>query len=118
MADLPLVIVLAVGGATVGGPEALRLLHDIAGRNPAADVIIAVFLIGAITALILGTMLLARYIRVADANEDAALDPCTARFAKVTLAVSLAVVVFVAACLLAVPGRERGHGGAARSCSA
>ncbi|GJN00647.1 hypothetical protein PR202_ga17843 [Eleusine coracana subsp. coracana] len=118
MADLPvqLVIVLALGGAVVGGPEALRLLLDVTGRSLAADVMIAVFLIFAVTALVLGTMLLARYVSVAETNDAAPLQPGTARLAMVTLAVALAVVVFVAACLVAIP--SGGLGGAARSCSA
>lgn len=110
MADLSLVIVLALGAATIGGPEALVLLLDVAGGNPATDIIIAVFLICVITALVLGNMLLARYIRVADVNDAAAVDPGTARFARVTLAVALAVAIFVAACLLAVPYVPAGAG--------
>lgn len=108
MADLPLVIAVALGGAAVGGPEALILLLDVAGRYPAADVIIVFFLSCATTSFVLGTMLLARYMRVAVANDAAALEPGTARFAKVTLAVGLAVVIIVAACLLAIPSVPAG----------
>ncbi|TVU00279.1 hypothetical protein EJB05_54300, partial [Eragrostis curvula] len=120
MADIPLIIVLALGGAAVGGPEALFLLLAVAGQGPAADIIIVLFLICAMTAVLLGTMLLARFIRAAVANDVAALlAPGTERFARLTLAVALAVVVFVSACLLAIPaGLEREVGGAARSCSA
>jgi len=61
MADLPPVaIVLAVGGAVVGGPEALRLLLALEGRTAATDVTVCAFLFCAFTALLLGTLLLAR----------------------------------------------------------
>ncbi|KAL6606822.1 hypothetical protein ACP70R_042475 [Stipagrostis hirtigluma subsp. patula] len=117
MADVPLAIVLAVGGAAAGGPEALGVLLGLAGRSAAADVAICVFLICAATVPVLGTMLLVRYLRVAG---NAA--PATERFARMTLAVALAVVLFVTACLLAapaIPARRGGEAaGAARFCYA
>jgi hypothetical protein len=114
-ADLPLAIVLALGAAAAGGPEAVALLLHVAGRSPAADVLLALFLISAHAALVLGTMLLALYVRVADA---APLRPATARFARVTLAVAVAVMLFVSACLLTLPFVPAGVGGAASTCTA
>ncbi|TVU12184.1 hypothetical protein EJB05_45817 [Eragrostis curvula] len=69
MADLPVIIVLALGGAAAGGPEALVLLLDVAGKSPAVDIVVVLFLICAMTAVLLGTMLLARFIRAAVAND-------------------------------------------------
>ncbi|CAL5046605.1 unnamed protein product [Urochloa decumbens] len=115
-------IVLGVGGAAVGGPEALRILRAVAGRSAAADVAICVLLICSFTALVLGNLLLARFLREARRNARAAA-PATERFAKMTAAVALAAMFFITATLLAVPAMpaRRGNaaaGGAARSCSA
>ncbi|CAN6221766.1 unnamed protein product [Urochloa humidicola] len=118
-------IVLGVGGAAVGGAQVLRLLMAVAGRSAAADVAICVFLICAFTALVLGTMLLARFFRDARRRRNAgahAPAPGTESFANMTLAVALAAIFFITATLLAAPavpaGRRNTAGGAARSCSA
>lgn len=102
-------IVLAVGGAAAGGPEALRLLLALAGHSPIADVVACVFIIFSVTAPVLGTMLLARYFRVArNAAGAAPPAPATERFALVTLTVALAVVLLVTACLVVLPSIPAG----------
>jgi len=119
MAGLPPVaIVLAVGGSVVGGPEALRLLLALEGRTAAADVAICVFLFCAFTALLLGTLLLARFFR--DAHPGAgAPPPGTERFARLTLTVALAVMFVITSCLLVVPSNLAGTGrGGVCSCAA
>ena len=121
MADLPPVaIVLAVGGAVVGGPEALRLLLALEGRTAATDVTVCAFLFCAFTALLLGTLLLARFFRDAHPGAGApARAPGTERFARMTLAVAFAVLFLVTSCLLVVPSNLAGTGvGGVRSCSA
>ncbi|KAF0903774.1 hypothetical protein E2562_029882 [Oryza meyeriana var. granulata] len=100
-------IVVAMGAGALGVPDALRLLLDFAGRSPLVDILIAVFVIAAFTAPALGTMLLARFFRKTRAETGAGggatgaavADP----FAKMTLAVSLAVAVLVSASLLVLP---------------
>ncbi|CAN6202186.1 unnamed protein product [Urochloa humidicola] len=92
-------ILLGVGGAVVGGPEALRLLMAVAGRSAAADVTISAFLVCTFTALVLGNLLLAHFFRDARRNAGAA-----ERFAKMTAAAALAAMFFIAATLLAAPG--------------
>ena len=114
-------IVLGVGGAAAGGPEAVRLLLTAAaGRGAAVDVAVSAFLVCAFTALVLGNLLLARFFRDAPRNAGAA--PGTQLFAKMTAAVALASMFFVTACLLAIPsipsGRRNAGGGAERSCRA
>ncbi|CAN6214679.1 unnamed protein product [Urochloa humidicola] len=118
-------IVLGVGGAAVGGPEALYLLLAVAGRSAAADVAVCAFLICAFTALVLGNMLLARFFRDARRrrNAEAHAPPRgTERFANMTAAVALAAMFFITASLLAAPAmparRGDAAGGAAPSCSA
>uniref|UniRef100_A0A0E0L913 Uncharacterized protein n=1 Tax=Oryza punctata TaxID=4537 RepID=A0A0E0L913_ORYPU len=98
-ADLVTAIVFALAAATLGGPEALRLLLDLAGKNPAADVAIFVGVICAVTSAVLGAMLLVRFIRVAGSAPDRA----TERFARVTLTVAVAAIFLVAVCLVAAP---------------
>ncbi|PUZ61785.1 hypothetical protein GQ55_4G305300 [Panicum hallii var. hallii] len=119
MADrVRMAIVLGVGGAAAGGPEALRLLLAVAGRSAAADVATSAFLICAFTALVLGNLLLARFLRDARRNAEAhAPAPGTERFAKMTAAAALAAMFVVTACLLALPSIPA-PGGAARSCLA
>ena len=123
MADrVRMAIVLGVGGAAAGVPEAVRLLLAVAGRSAAADVAACALLICAFTALVLGNLLLARFFRDAPRNAGAA--PGTQLFAKMTAAVALASMFFVTACLLAAPsipagrGNAGGGGGAERSCPA
>uniref|UniRef100_A0A0E0A6D7 Uncharacterized protein n=1 Tax=Oryza glumipatula TaxID=40148 RepID=A0A0E0A6D7_9ORYZ len=97
--DIVTAIVFALAAAVLGGPEALRLLQDVAGKNPAADVAIIVGAICAVTSAVLGAMLLVRFIRVAGDAPDRA----TERFARVTLTVAFAAIFLVAGCLLAAP---------------
>ncbi|CAL5051636.1 unnamed protein product [Urochloa decumbens] len=121
-------IVLGVGGAAVGGPEALRLMMGVSGRSAAADVAVCVFLVCAFTALVLGNLLLILFFRDARRRNAGAAAPApalaTERFPKVTAATALAAMLFVTASLLlivgpAVPaGCGNAVGGAARSCSA
>ena len=128
MADrVRMAIVLGVGGAAAGVPEAVRLLLAVAGRSAAADVAACALLICAFTALVLGNLLLARFFRDARAPRNAGAAPAapgTQLFAKMTAAVALASMFFVTACLLAAPsipagrGNAGGGGGAERSCPA
>uniref|UniRef100_A0A0E0L914 Uncharacterized protein n=1 Tax=Oryza punctata TaxID=4537 RepID=A0A0E0L914_ORYPU len=118
--DLAMAIVLSLGCAVVGGPEVLRILLGLSGRSPVDDIAICVFVLGAVAAPVLGTMLLARYIRVVGgaAPRAPAMDP----FARVTVAVAVAVAFTVAACLLLVPsadsaGRDPDYG-ATHACAA
>ncbi|CAL5046604.1 unnamed protein product [Urochloa decumbens] len=117
-------IVLGVGGAAVGGPEALRLMMAVSGRSAAADVAVCVFLVCAFTALVLGNLLLVLFFRDARRRNAgvAAPGPATERFARVTAAAALAAMFFVTASLLVGPAVPAGcgnaAGGAARSCSA
>ncbi|XP_015694015.1 uncharacterized protein LOC102709373 [Oryza brachyantha] len=97
--DLVTAIVFALAATALGGPEALRLLRDLAGRNPVADVAMLVGVMCAATAPVLGAMLLVRYIRVA----GNAPDPFTRLFARVTLTVAAAAIFLVAVWLVAVP---------------
>uniref|UniRef100_A0A0E0L915 Uncharacterized protein n=1 Tax=Oryza punctata TaxID=4537 RepID=A0A0E0L915_ORYPU len=105
-------IVMAMGAGALGGPDALRLLLACAGRSPHVDILIAVFVIAAVTAPALGTMLLARFFRKPTAGAGAGGGGTGAAvddpFAKMTLAVALAVaatlfVSLAAVCFLLVP---------------
>lgn len=102
--DLVMAIVLSLGCAVAGGPEALRILLGLSGRSPVADIAICVFLICAATAPVLGTVLLARYFRAAGKADGVGGAPAPAvdPFARVTVAVALAVALVVAACLILV----------------
>lgn len=100
---VPQAIVLALGAGALGGPDALRLLLQFAGRiSPAVDLAICVVVISLLTAPLLGTILLARFVRKAGPSGGAA--PATDLFAQVTAAVSAGAAFLVTACLLAVPG--------------
>uniref|UniRef100_J3MC50 Uncharacterized protein n=1 Tax=Oryza brachyantha TaxID=4533 RepID=J3MC50_ORYBR len=93
---------VAIGGGAVGGPEALRLLLTVAGRSPLLDIGIVLFVVAAVTAPALGTMLLARFFRKPPGARRASGRGAVAAdgFAMVTLVISLAVVFTVTACLL------------------
>ncbi|CAN6202181.1 unnamed protein product [Urochloa humidicola] len=105
---VPAIAVLALGAGALGGPDALRLLMELAGRNrnPAFDIGIVVFLISMFAAQLLGTLLLARYVRKAPpaggvgGRGAPAADP----FACITLLLSLAAASLVTACLVLVSG--------------
>ncbi|XP_040380811.1 uncharacterized protein LOC121054677 [Oryza brachyantha] len=111
-------IVVAMGAGALGGPDALRLLVAFAGRSPAVDIAIVVFVIAAVTAPALGTVLLARFFRKARAGGGAgrrATWPTVADpFAKMTQAVSLAVAVLVSDSLLLLPPFQSGDLGPLR----
>lgn len=122
--DLVPAIVLSLGAAAAGGPDALHMLLGFAGKTPLVDIAICFFLVGAATASVLGTMLLARYFRVARnaAGAGGAAPPTLATecFAKIIVTVALAVIFLVTACLLVVPFAVAGGDldGANYSCSA
>uniref|UniRef100_A0A0A9CID5 Uncharacterized protein n=1 Tax=Arundo donax TaxID=35708 RepID=A0A0A9CID5_ARUDO len=90
-------IVLALGAAAAGGLEALGLLLTFVGRDAVADIIVGVFVVGACTASVLGTMLLSRFFGVAVNAAPRPPAPGTELFARITLAVALAVLFFVTA---------------------
>ncbi|KAL6861194.1 hypothetical protein ACP4OV_016894 [Aristida adscensionis] len=99
-------IILAVGAAALGGPDALRVLLAVAGKNPAVDVAICAFAIAAATSTVLGTVLLARFLRRLAAARNAAGDapPAAAELLpRMVRMVAVAVAVVIAACLLAAP---------------
>ncbi|CAD6339937.1 unnamed protein product [Miscanthus lutarioriparius] len=101
---VPRIIVLALGAGTLGFPDALCVLLDIAGRrSPLTDIAICIFAMAVVTAQALGAMLLARFVRKARAGGHAP-PPRTDRFAQVTLVVSLVVAFLVSACLLVASG--------------
>uniref|UniRef100_A0A0E0L910 Uncharacterized protein n=1 Tax=Oryza punctata TaxID=4537 RepID=A0A0E0L910_ORYPU len=106
MADvIPMIIVLAMGSGALGGPEALRLLLTFAGRSPLVDIGIVVFVIAALTAPALGTMLLACFYRTPLAARGGPIGAAAAAdlLSKMTLAVSLAVALLVSASRRAPP---------------
>lgn len=75
------IVLLAVGGAAAGGPEAIRLFRTVtAGGGAIADIVLCAFLIFACAGLLLGiTLLLARFLDAArtTAAEAPAPDPDT-----------------------------------------
>ncbi|CAL5046628.1 unnamed protein product [Urochloa decumbens] len=75
---VPEIVVLALGAGVLGGPDALRLLIALAGRNPAVDIGM-------------------RSRRVPRA-------PATDPFTRITLLLSLAAAVLITACLVLVSG--------------
>ncbi|CAN6178901.1 unnamed protein product [Urochloa humidicola] len=115
---VPAIVVLALGAGALGGPDALRLLIEIAGPNPAFDIGIIVFLISMFAVQLLGTLLLARYVRkpppagvAAAARRGAPRAPVADCFARITLVMSLAAAALVTACHVLVSG---GPGSVAR----
>uniref|UniRef100_A0A0E0HM96 Uncharacterized protein n=1 Tax=Oryza nivara TaxID=4536 RepID=A0A0E0HM96_ORYNI len=106
---VPMIIVLAMGGGALGGPEALRLLLTFAGRSPLVDIGIVVFVIAALTAPALGTMLLACFYRTPRGARGAAAAAAADLLAKMTLAVSMAVALLVSASLLVLPLFQSGN---------
>lgn len=105
---VPMIIVLAMGGGALGGPEALRLLLTFAGRSPLVDIGIVVFVIAALAAPALGTMLLACFYRTPRGARGAAAAAADL-LAKMTLAVSMAVALLVSASLLVLPLFQSGN---------
>uniref|UniRef100_A0A0E0L912 Uncharacterized protein n=1 Tax=Oryza punctata TaxID=4537 RepID=A0A0E0L912_ORYPU len=108
---VPMIIVLAMGGGALGGPEALRLLLTFAGHSPLVDIGIVVFIIAALTAPALGTMLLACFYRTPRAARGGPTGAAAAAdlLSKMTLAVSLAVALLVSASLLVLPLFQSGN---------
>jgi|UniRef100_A0A0E0PUR7 hypothetical protein len=112
---VPMIIVLAMGGGVLGGPEALRLLFTFAGRSPLVDIGIVVFVIAALAAPALGTMLLACFYRTPRAARGSPIGAARAAaaaadlLAKMTLAVSMAVALLVSASLLVLPLFQSGN---------
>uniref|UniRef100_A0A0E0A6D6 Uncharacterized protein n=1 Tax=Oryza glumipatula TaxID=40148 RepID=A0A0E0A6D6_9ORYZ len=107
---VPMIIVLAMGGGALGGPEALRLLLTFAGRSPLVDIGIVVFVIAALAAPALGTMLLACFYRTPRAARGGPIGAARADLlAKMTLAVSLVVALLVSASLLVLPVFQSGN---------
>lgn len=105
-------IVVAMGAGALGGPDALRLLLGFAGRSPLVDILVVVFVIAAVTAPALGTILLARFFRKPRAGAGGTGAAVDDPFAKMTLAVSLAVAVLVSATLILLPLFQSGGLGA------
>ncbi|CAO1947774.1 unnamed protein product [Urochloa humidicola] len=109
---VPAIAVLALGAGALGGPHALQLLMiELAGRNPAFDIGIIVFLISMFAVQLLGTLLLARYVRkpppagvAASARRRAPRAPVADYFARITLLMSLAAAALVTACHVLVSG--------------
>ncbi|KAG2610169.1 uncharacterized protein LOC120702930 [Panicum virgatum] len=97
----PRTTVLALGAGALGGPDALRLLLETAGRSPLHDILTCVLAMAALTAHVLGTTLLVRFVRKARAGGGA---PATDLFARVTATVSVGAALLVTACLLAGSG--------------
>lgn len=100
------IIVLALGAAALGGPEALRLLLVLAGQSPVVDIAICVLVLAMVTAQLLGVAQLARFVRKprAAAGRGARRELAMDLFAKTTLTVSVGVAFVVTACLVAAPG--------------
>ncbi|CAN6208349.1 unnamed protein product [Urochloa humidicola] len=101
---VPRIVVLALGAGALGGPEALRLLIELAGRNPAVDIGICVFVFTIFTAHLLGTVMLARYVHTPPKPGGAGGAPATDPFACIALLMSLAAASLVTACLVVVSG--------------
>ncbi|CAL5051659.1 unnamed protein product [Urochloa decumbens] len=103
-------IIIALGAGALGGPDALRLLMELARRNPAIDIGIIVFLISMFAVQLLGTLRLARYVRKAPPAEGTGAErgapraPAADYFARITLVLSLAAASLVTACLVLVSG--------------
>ncbi|XP_066372470.1 uncharacterized protein [Miscanthus floridulus] len=115
-APLPTTIILALGAAALGGPDALRVLLEFTGRSPCLDVAICLFVMFMVTAYLLGAALLVRFVldaRPGDAaggggaqrHGAAAATDC---LAQVSLLVSVCLGFVVAACLVALPSVPSG----------
>jgi hypothetical protein len=113
-APLPTIIILALGAAALGGPDALRVLLEFTGQNPCLDIAICIFLMFMVTAYLLGAVLLVRFVRDARPGDAAgagggahqghgAAATATDCLAQVSLLVSVCAGFLVAACLIALP---------------
>ena len=118
-APLPTIIILALGAAALGGPDALRVLLEFTGQSPCLDIAICVFVMFVVTAYLLGAVLLVRFVRDARSGDaagagggaqghGAAAAAATDCLAQVSLLVSACVGFLVAACLIALPSVTSG----------
>ena len=117
-APLPTIIILALGAAALGGPDALRVLLEFTGQSPCLDIAICVFVMFVVTAYLLGAVLLVRFVRDARSGDAAgagggaqghgAAAAATDCLAQVSLLVSACVGFLVAACLIALPSVTSG----------
>jgi len=117
-APLPTIIILALGAAALGGPDALRVLLEFTGQSPCLDIAICVFVMFVVTAYLLGAVLLVRFVRDARSGDAAsagggaqghgAAAAATDCLAQVSLLVSACVGFLVAACLIVLPSVTSG----------
>jgi hypothetical protein len=116
-APLPTIIILALGAAALGGPDALRVLLEFTGHSPCLDIVICIFVMFVVTAYLLGAVLLVRFVRDARSGDAAggggaqghgAAATATDCLAQVSLLVSVCVGFLVAACLVALPSVPSG----------
>ena len=117
-ASLPTIIILALGAAALGGPDALRVLLEFTGQSPCLDIAICVFVMFVVTAYLLGAVLLVSFVRDARSGDAAgagggaqghgAAAAATDCLAQVSLLVSACVGFLVAACLIALPSVTSG----------
>jgi len=117
-ASLPTIIILALGAAALGGPDALRVLLEFTGQSPCLDIAICIFVMFVVTAYLLGAVLLVRFVRDARSGDAAgagggaqghgAAAAATDCLAQVSLLVSACVGFLVAACLIVLPSVTSG----------
>ena len=119
-ASLPTIIILALGAAALGGPDALRVLIEFTGQSPCLDIAICISVLFMVTLYLLGTVLLVRFVRDARSGDAAgagggvgalghgAAATATDCLAQVSLLVSVCVGFLVAACLIALPSVPSG----------
>ena len=106
-APLPTIIILALGAAALGGPDALRVLIEFTGQSPCLDIAICISVLFMVTLYLLGTVLLVRFVRDARSGDAAgagggaqghgAAAAATDCLAQVSLLVSACVGFLVAA---------------------
>ena len=119
-ASLPTIIILALGAAALGGPDALRVLLEFTGQSPCLDIAICISVLFMVTLYLLGTVLLVRFVRDARSGDAAgagggvgalghgAAATATDCLAQVSLLVSACVGFLVAACLIVLPSVTSG----------
>ena len=117
-APLPTIIILALGAAALGGPDALRVLLEFTGQSPCLDIAICISVLFMVTAYLLGAVLLVSFVRDARSGDAAgagggaqghgAAAAATDCLAQVSLLVSACVGFLVAACLIALPSVTSG----------
>nr|CAB3467379.1 unnamed protein product [Digitaria exilis]CAB3469897.1 unnamed protein product [Digitaria exilis] len=104
--SVPAIVVLALGAGALGGFDTFQLLFAYAGRkSPIVDIAICVFVIAVLTAQLLATVLLVRFVRKAPPPPTGARDEHPTDYVTgTTLLLSLAAALTVTACLVLVPG--------------